>query len=769
MFQNIPLELQKLNQWVCWRYEDIGSSKATKVPYDPKAPYCAIHADVNKPHTWADFNAAVNSCEIMNYDGIGFVFSDSDPYTFIDLDDPSKLVSGQPNPNYNVDLERQIKIFKEFDSYAEQSPSGTGLHIIVKGKVPVGRRRSFIEIYSSQRYATFTGKVYHNKPIEQRQDVLMQLWEQMGVTPTTSTFTGNDKELMTDEQIINQALNAINGDKFKSLLEGQWHSLYPSQSEADFAFIDIVAFYTQNKKQIERIFYASLLGQREKAKRTGYVGWMISRSFDRMLPPIDFDGFKNALDTKMAQIAAGPQLALPMEMPSETATKSTIPIPPGLLGEIAQFIYQASARPIPELALAAAIGLMAGVTGRAYNISGTGLNQYVILVANTGSGKEGISSGIDKIMNAIKQQVPTSPKFRGPAEIASGQALIKYLNKKSNCFVSILGEFGMRLSELSNPLAQNAEQKLKRVLMDLYNKSGFGQTFQGMSYADVAENIDVTNNPAVSLIGETTPETFYNTLNEDMIASGLLPRFIIIEYVGRVPYLNQGHQFIQPPFALVQQFATLTANCETIMHANKVINIEYSPEADELQRKFEKMCTDHLNSATTEVRRQLWNRAHIKSIRLAGLVAVGVNMAKPVITADYLMWAMDIIQSDIKALSAKFESGSIGSHSSENKQIEEVRKLIRKYFAEGLEGAKKYSVSELIYQARVIPQSYLSKRLMSIVAFRNDRQGATVAMHRTIKTMLDTDQIREVPRHDMANRFGSTQRAFIVSDLTMLG
>ena len=84
---------------------------------------------------------------IIGIRGIGFVLTDYDPFTFIDLDD-TKATPKQCGTS---------KIFNEFESYAERSPSGNGLHIIVKGKLQSGRRRSFVEIYSSARYMTMTG------------------------------------------------------------------------------------------------------------------------------------------------------------------------------------------------------------------------------------------------------------------------------------------------------------------------------------------------------------------------------------------------------------------------------------------------------------------------------------------------------------------------------------------------------------------------------------------------------------------------------------
>jgi primase-polymerase (primpol)-like protein len=71
--------------------------------------------------------------------------------------------------------------------------------------------------------------------------------------------------------------------------------LYQSQSEADFALVDIVAFYTQNRKQIARIFRLSALGKRDKAKRDRYIEYMVEKSFDRQLPKIDIEGLQDRI------------------------------------------------------------------------------------------------------------------------------------------------------------------------------------------------------------------------------------------------------------------------------------------------------------------------------------------------------------------------------------------------------------------------------------------------------------------------------------------
>jgi len=169
LYMNIPEELRLLPNWVLWRleYHNGLDKKPTKVPYQPNGH----KADSTLIKTFSSFENCFNALSFGSYDGLGFVFTNSE-YAGIDLDDASLLPTGEPNPNYQSDTDKQIKIAKEFDSYSEVSPSGKGLHIIVKGNVPDGKRRNFTEVYSSGRYFTMTGNVHNNKPIQEYNELL---------------------------------------------------------------------------------------------------------------------------------------------------------------------------------------------------------------------------------------------------------------------------------------------------------------------------------------------------------------------------------------------------------------------------------------------------------------------------------------------------------------------------------------------------------------------------------------------------------------------
>jgi hypothetical protein len=50
-----------------------------------------------------------------------------------------------------------------------------------------------------------------------------------------------------------------------------------------------------------------------------------------------------------------------------------------------------------------------------------------------------------------------------------------------------------------------------------------------------------------------------------------------------------------------------------------------------------------------------------------------------------------------------------------------------------------------------------------MASFRNDRMGATNAVKRTLQHLLDGDELRELPKGQMSNMFGTTARGFVVS------
>jgi len=258
IFENIPSELKNLEQWVLWKKEERGGN-LTKIPYDPKTWSKASSTDRG---TWGSYDQAITAYRKGDFQGIGFVFSGEDDIIGIDWDHVRDPYTGAWD-------EMALEEIRNIGSYAEISPSGTGAHVIVRGTIPGDRKRSGNrEMYSHSRYFTVTGRHIPETPLSVEkanpgsiEAVYNAMVGGQGVTESEHGATDETDEI-PDDEILRMCQNAANRRKFNALWSGRW-SEYPSQSEADSALCCILAFYTRNPIQIDRISRKSKL-YREK-------------------------------------------------------------------------------------------------------------------------------------------------------------------------------------------------------------------------------------------------------------------------------------------------------------------------------------------------------------------------------------------------------------------------------------------------------------------------------------------------------------------------
>jgi len=153
-FHNIPKELKEQPNWVNW-ISPKRNGKSTKIPVNPKT---GGFAKSNDPSTWATFDEASSRYESDHVAGVGFVFTSS-PFCGIDLDHCRDSETG-------VIKAWAKKIMRNVKTYAEVSPSGTGVHLICKGELPPGGRNSGrVEMYDTGRYFTVTGQHVEGTPL----------------------------------------------------------------------------------------------------------------------------------------------------------------------------------------------------------------------------------------------------------------------------------------------------------------------------------------------------------------------------------------------------------------------------------------------------------------------------------------------------------------------------------------------------------------------------------------------------------------------------
>ena len=277
--ENFPQELRDLDQWVVWRIE-ARDGKPTKVPYS----IAGYRAASDKPKTWSSFADATNTYANDNYNGVGFMFSESDPYAGIDFD---KCIEG----NY-IDPEK-LKHIDRLDSYSEISQSKTGAHVIVRANLPPGGRKSNkhgIEMYDRLRFFVVTGDRMTDTPfsINDRQSIVNQFHAEIfpQKNETVAEHRPSEPVSIDDTTLLQKMFASRNGADIESLWRGNLTDYSGDHSAADLSLCNHLAFWTGNDpSRIDSLFRQSGLYRAEKwgrAARTGetYGAGTISRAIN---------------------------------------------------------------------------------------------------------------------------------------------------------------------------------------------------------------------------------------------------------------------------------------------------------------------------------------------------------------------------------------------------------------------------------------------------------------------------------------------------------
>lgn len=301
IYSAVPQELKELHQWVIWlNHRKDGDDKPSKILYQTNGWAASTTSERN----WKDYHTIATFYRRMqgkpfNYRyrphkgapyenhtgevaGIGFVFTKSDLYCGIDLDnclyiDGNGKIAIKPWAQILVDRLTPI-------AYAEVSPSGNGIKFWIRGSLPAGAKNKVylnepageaIEAYDCQRFFTITGK--GKGAIGDGQEILDWIFEQYlkpepeanssAARETHGSDTSSQKQqtttpssanLHTAEEVIASIQKSKQCHKFNALMAGNTTG-YGSHSEADYALCCLIAFWTQKPAIIDTIFRKSQL------------------------------------------------------------------------------------------------------------------------------------------------------------------------------------------------------------------------------------------------------------------------------------------------------------------------------------------------------------------------------------------------------------------------------------------------------------------------------------------------------------------------------
>ena len=258
--ENVPAELLDRRQWCLWK---IGNDR--KVPLS----VCGGYASCSDPRTWGTFDQAsevfLKNAKVCR----GFNLATADGLAGMDLDDI--VVNGTISPLMELFL-------NHLGSYAELSPSGTGLHcFFLCEREHENRKTHAVELYFQSHFLSVTGNVFQGRDRLRTADVgaeriLTALRPRKPLLPRVPL-----KEIPeSDSKLMEKMFASRVGVKIRRLWDGE--CCHKTPSESDIALMGYLGYWCGgNTERMIALFLTSARAERAKGQRKDYLQRMAAK------------------------------------------------------------------------------------------------------------------------------------------------------------------------------------------------------------------------------------------------------------------------------------------------------------------------------------------------------------------------------------------------------------------------------------------------------------------------------------------------------------
>lgn len=363
--------------------------------------------------------------------------------------------------------------------------------------------------------------------------------------------------------------------------------------------------------------------------------------------------------------------------------------PPGILGDIARWVTATAPKSQPELSLAAAIALCSVVMGRTYRSQyGNFTSLYLVMVAKSTEGKEHPQSCVEKILTSANL-----PQLIGGSGYTSAGAVYSAL-LKSPAHIATIDEMG-KLLKVSRAKGQSHTEAALDKLVEAFGRQDgvlrpptySTMTMSKTQSAGVPER--VVHNPGITLLGATTPGTFYENLTDDLVKDGFLGRCLVIQ--SRQP--RQLTRFVDrtdPPQKVLDWCAAVhvanaaDGNLSGMLPADlpaKLIELPFDESCRPLMDAFETRLNDAKEACEGEGLDVLLGRTLEKAMKLGMIVCKAENPDNKVVMPHHLEWAIAFVNHYDNAMVRAVRTERVSTQTDAN-----VKKVI-----EYIRNAKKYA------------------------------------------------------------------------------
>ena len=507
--KQIPQELKDLRQWHNW--ED---RNGVKIPLQVNRE----NAKSNDPSTWSDFETA---------EAFGLLaFEITDPYTGIDLDNCLDAFG---------ELRKwAMPIVARLDgiAYAEISPSGTGIKFLTRArKTPSARcvhkfdgPKQQLECYDHGRFWTITGNVYaRNVDIGDGQSSIDWICNEY-LLPTVVAARPVILGPVSQTPLTDRAISYL--DSVPACGTGGRNNAAFSLAGHLAAMVDDVGnrlsedqivnlMQIWNSRNFEPLPDDELARATSSAAKNGTA--RAEKRPQAIIPYVEDAG------VDLSGIMGGPAKRDP-EPDDSPGLGLHIP---GLIGDLVQHNLNTAHYPLPELALAGALALMASLTGGKIEHRGSRSNVYVMGLAPSGGGKDYSRKLNRKILRGAGHG-----QVCGPERIGSHAGIVSAMAEQWNTLFQI-DEIGRLLSTMQSASMAPHLYNIASVLMQIYSSAD--DVWQGDAYGD-RKKVKVLEYPHCVVYGTSVPDGFWESLSKQNLSDGLIGRFLVFENSEYVDY-----------------------------------------------------------------------------------------------------------------------------------------------------------------------------------------------------------------------------------------
>ncbi|MEL4071687.1 bifunctional DNA primase/polymerase [Ochrobactrum sp. GPK 3] len=344
---------------------------------------------------------------------------------------------------------------------------------------------------------------------------------------------------------------------------------------------------------------------------------------------------------------------------------------PGVLGKAVDFYNKTSIRWQPQFAVQTCLALGAVVLGRYWRTDEQNYaHLYLVSLGDTGAGKEYAREFTSRILEACK----LAPLI-GPSSYASESAVLGTLRYRPR-HIAILDEFGRLLGSTRDSSSTN----LKDAQTTLMSAFGIGNaaiapkafSANGKSDKQIAQEMtSFTKRPSITILGLSTPTTFYDSLGNEALLSGFLNRFLVVasrtkkqrwrsrrdvsfdpprallSWIDDYALTDELHEKVHDDFKDVgngdgQEEVKEIGIGESVDQPEEPVTINFSDRARVRIEEIFDWIEDRKEELKATRRNDMYGRAHEITMRLSLIVALSCRAKK--VDQDHINWAWDYVQ-----------------------------------------------------------------------------------------------------------------------------